>query len=74
MDTNGREYVENELCYQVAGCAMAVLNEIGHGLREKTYERGLCVEFAEQGLSYNSQHVYPVFYKGKQIHWHPISG
>ena len=65
MDTNGREYVENELCYRVTGCAMAVLNDVGHGLREKTYERGLYVEFEEQGLAYNSQHVYPVFYKGR---------
>jgi GxxExxY protein len=67
MDTNGREYVENDLCYKVTGCAMAVLNDVGHGLREKTYERGLCVEFEEQGLAYNSQHGYPVIYKGKQI-------
>lgn len=67
MDANGREYVENELCYKVTGCAMAVLNDVGHGLREKTYERGLCVEFEEQGLAYNSQHAYPVIYKGKQI-------
>lgn len=67
MNTNGHEYVENELCFKVTGCAMAVLNEIGHGLREKTYERGLCVEFEEQGLSYNSQHSYPVFYKDRQI-------
>lgn len=67
MDTNGREYVETDLCFKVTGCAMAVLNEIGHGLREKTYERGLCVEFSEQGLAFNSQHEYPVIYKGTQI-------
>lgn len=67
MDTNGREYVENDLCFKVTGCAMAVLNEIGHGLREKTYERGLCVEFEEQGLSCCSQHNYPVYYKGRKI-------
>ena len=67
MDANGREYIENDLCYRVAGCAMEVLNEIGHGLREKTYERALCVEFNRQGLVYASQHVYPVYYKGEKV-------
>lgn len=67
MDANEHEYVENELCYKVTGCAMAVLNDIGHGLREKTYERGLCVEFEAQKISYNSQHIYPVNYKGRKI-------
>ncbi|MBN2702925.1 MAG: hypothetical protein JXR23_01825 [Pontiellaceae bacterium] len=38
MDANGHKYVENDLCFKVTGCAMEVLNAIGHGLREKTYE------------------------------------
>ena len=67
MNTNGREYIENDLCYKVAGCAMEVLNGIGHGLREKTYERALCVEFALQGLGFASQQVYPVYYKGEKV-------
>lgn len=67
MDANGHKYVENDLCFKVTGCAMEVLNGIGHGLREKTYERGLCVEFEEQGLSFSSQHRYSVFYKEQQI-------
>ena len=49
MNANGREYVESKLTHRVVGCAMAVLNELGHGLREKTYERALCVEFRHQG-------------------------
>lgn len=67
MDANEREYVENDLCYKVTGCAMEVLNEIGHGLREKTYERALCVEFKRQDLKYTSQHIYPVHYKGEKV-------
>ncbi len=63
MDTNGREYVENELCYRVTGCAMAVLNDVGHGLREKTYERGLYVEFEEQGLHTIRSMFIPFFIK-----------
>jgi GxxExxY protein len=46
---------------------MEVHNEVGHGLREKTYERALCREFDLQDVSYNQQAVYPVFYKGEKI-------
>ena len=48
MDTNERKWVENDLVYQITGCAMAIMNELGHGLREKTYERACCVEFKYQ--------------------------
>ena len=67
MNADAREYVESELTYRVVGCAMAVLNELGHGLREKTYERALCVEFRHRGISFEAQHAYPVFYRGEHI-------
>jgi GxxExxY protein len=58
---------EKELVFQIVGCAMEVLNELGHGLREKTYERALCHEFKLQGIGYSQQSVFPVFYKGEKI-------
>ncbi len=67
MNANKRELIEKDLTFQVVGCAMAVLNEIGHGLREKTYERALCVEFKHQGISFKQQYSYPVFYRGERI-------
>ena len=67
MNANTRELIEKDLTFRVVGCAMAVLNEIGHGLREKTYERGLCVEFKHQGITFQPQHSYPVFYRGEHI-------
>ena len=36
MDKNGRKWVENDLVYKISGCVMAVMNELGHGLKEKT--------------------------------------
>lgn len=67
MNANGRELIEKELTFQVVGCAMAVLNELGHGLREKTYERALCVEMRHQGLSFQEQHIYPVYYRNEHM-------
>lgn len=46
---------------------MKVHTGVRHGLREKTYERALCVEFRHQGVSFNQQLVYPVFYRNEHI-------
>jgi len=67
MNANKRELVEKELTFQVVGCAMTVLNELGHGLREKTYERALCIELKHQGLAFQQQHIYQVNYRGEHI-------
>jgi GxxExxY protein len=67
MNANAREYIESDLTYKVVGCAMVVMNILGHGLREKTYERALCVEFKDQGLSFQQQHIYPVYYRDQHI-------
>ncbi len=67
MDTNEHTYVENDLVYKITGCAMAVLNELGHGLREKTYERALCVEFKHENIAFSQQHVHPVNYRGEHV-------
>ena len=60
-------YIESDLVYQVTGCAMEVLNALGHGLRERTYERALCVEFKHKGIHFDQQHVYPVYYRGELV-------
>ena len=46
---------------------MAVLKELGHGLREKTYERAMCVEFRHQGIAFSKQASHPVHYRGEQV-------
>lgn len=39
------ELILKEECHQIIGCAMTVLNSIGHGFYEKIYENALVVEF-----------------------------
>ena len=67
MDANDGKWVESDLVYKIAGCAMAVLNELGHGLREKTYERALCAEFRREKIAFDCQRVHPVLYRGEHI-------
>lgn len=60
-------YLHSDLSYRVIGCAMTVHRTLGHGLREKSYERALCVEFGEHAISFSQQQSYPVVYRGALI-------
>lgn len=61
------ELLEKDLVYRIIGCAMAVHNTLGHGLREKTYENALCVEFRHQGIKYGQQSRFPVHYRNEVV-------
>ena len=41
MDTNNEKLLAKEEVFQIVGCAIEVLNALGHGLLEKPYENGL---------------------------------
>ena len=45
MDTNSEKLLLKDEVFQVVGCAIEVLNTIGHGLVEKPYENALVFEF-----------------------------
>lgn len=61
MDTN-KLLLKDEV-YQIVGCAIDVMNEVGHGFHEKIYENSLTVEFRLRGISYIQQKHFPVLYK-----------
>jgi len=64
---NGGKLLLKDEVYQVVGCAMAVLNEIGHGLVEKIYENSLIVEFKLRGIAFDQQRRFPVCYKSVAV-------
>src|SRR3954466_9396008 len=53
--------------FRIVGCAMEVLNELGHGLHEKPYENALVVEFGLQGIPVVQQRSFDVFYKQVKV-------
>ena len=67
MDTNGHELFLKKEVFDVVGCAMEVLNELGHGLLEKPYENALVVEFGLRGIPYSQQPRFDVMYKGVSV-------
>ena len=67
MNTNGHELVLKEEVFEIVGCAIEVLNGIGHGLLEKPYENALVVEFGLRVIPYRQQPRYEVMYKGVSV-------
>ena len=69
MDTDGHGsgLAEGGVTHEVIGAAFEVLNDVGHGLREKTYENALVVELQQRGLACAQQRTFPVFYKAVQV-------
>jgi GxxExxY protein len=66
MDANDKLLLKDEV-YLVVGCALEVLNTIGHGLHEKPYENALVVEFGRRAIPFVQQPHYPLLYKGVNV-------
>lgn len=56
-----------ELTYQVNGAAIEVHKALGVGLLESTYHRCLAHELKLRGISYETELIVSVHYKGMQI-------
>lgn len=67
MDTNEHKLLFKEEVFRIVGCAMEVLNTLGHGLLEKPYENALVVEFGLKGIQHKQQPRYDVIYKGVKV-------
>jgi GxxExxY protein len=67
MDTNKDKLLLKEEVFQIVGCAIEVLNGIGHGLHEKPYENSLSVEFGLRKIPQKQQPPFDVLYKGHKV-------
>jgi GxxExxY protein len=67
MDADKHRFLYKAETHQIIGCAMEVLNTLGHGLLEKPYENALCVEFGLKQISFNQQQCFDVIYKEVKV-------
>ena len=67
MHTNDDELLFKEEVFRIVGCAIEVLNTLGHGLVEKPYENALVVEFGLQGIPFQQQPSSDIIYKGHKV-------
>ena len=66
-DKQSANLLLEEEVYSIVGCAMEVLNSLGHGFLEKSYERSLVVEFGLRGIHYQQQPPYDILYKDVKV-------
>jgi GxxExxY protein len=57
--------IYKELSNIVLGAAFSVHNVLGPGLLESAYEGALVIELKHQGLAFERQQVFPLYYKGE---------
>ena len=70
MDTNVHEdekLLFREEVFQTVGCAIEVLNTLGHGLVEKPCENALVVEFRLRQIPFRQQPAFDVLYKSQRV-------
>ena len=64
---NEHSLIYKDEVFEIVGCAMAVLNELGCGYAEKIYENAMAVEFGNQQIPFVQQSSFDVIYKGKNV-------
>ena len=57
----------NQLSSKIIGASIEVHKALGPGLLESAYERCLCHELNQRGLSFENQKPLPVTYKGQKL-------
>ena len=71
MDTDkhgsGSHLIFKDETHQIIGCAMAVLNELGHGFLEKPYENAFSHELGVRNIPFKQQPRYGVVYKNVKV-------
>jgi GxxExxY protein len=67
MNTKSEKLLLKDEVFRVVGCAIEVLNTLGHGLVEKPYENALVVEFLLRNIPFRQQPSFDVLYKGHKI-------
>lgn len=67
MNAIDSELLLKDEVYRIVGCAITVLNTLGHGLLEKPYENALVVEFKAQGIPISQQRRFEIRYRSVHV-------
>jgi len=59
--------VSDPLTYKIISCCYEVHKELGPGYLEKIYSRALMIQLGNQGLSYECEREFNVYFKGKFV-------
>ncbi len=56
--------INDDLTYQIIGCAMKVHNTLGSGFQEVIYQRCLAIEFKRAGIAFGREVEQTIYYDG----------
>ena len=59
--------IQDQLTYDVIGCAMKVHNTLGSGFQEVIYQRCLAIEMDRAGLDFGREVEQPIYYEGIEV-------
>ena len=59
--------IDDDLTYQIIGCAMKVHNTLGIGFQEVIYQRCLAIEMERAGLDFGREVEQSIYYEGMVV-------
>jgi GxxExxY protein len=65
--TLNRDLLFSDITDKIIRCAFNVYNTLGAGLKEKVYQKALCIELEKMGLKYKTEVYSDIKYQGKQV-------
>lgn len=65
MNADERRF--DEVSFAINGCAIDVLNSVGHGFHEKIYENALVIALKKRGLIFSQQRQFPISYEDQEV-------
>ncbi len=63
MAPDDSQLIFKDEVYAIISCSLAIINGIGHGLKEKLYENSLAVEFRHRDIPFRQQQIFPVHWR-----------
>ena len=61
------ELIYEDLTFRIRGSLFRVYNQLGSGFREETYMQAVIIDFAQEGVPFEKEKAYPIFYRGKRV-------
>ncbi len=61
------DIIYKDECYRINGALYEVHKTLGPGLKEHNYQQALAIEFQLQGIPFEREKHYPLWYRGKKL-------
>ncbi|HUM53131.1 MAG TPA: GxxExxY protein [Chitinophagales bacterium] len=62
-----KEEIQDDITYQIIGCAMKVHNYLGNGFQEVIYQRALAIELRKTNIDFVREQEVPILYEDEEI-------